>query len=216
MFSKGVVQSSKFLRMPATSRLLYYDFGMAADDDGFCEWFTVLQMSGAKEQDMQVLEANGLVKVFDKDVLVVTDWKENNLIKSDRYTPSKYLSTYSGFQVGTQVEPQVRLGEYRVVKDTEDSPVREKKIPTDLKGSETFWDLYPNKKNKPEMIAEWRKLTPEERELALADVPKKSNSTDWQKDDGKYIPMPSNYLKNKRWLDEVRTKAPIKSYGVKK
>lgn len=126
--------------MPATSRLLYYDFGMAADDDGFCEWFTVLQMSGAKEQDMQVLEANGLVKVFDKDVLVVTDWKENNLIKSDRYTPSKYLSTYSGFQVGTQVEPQVRLGKVSISntskigilpltieKITEEKPLKEKK-----------------------------------------------------------------------------------------
>ncbi len=110
MFSKGVVQSSKFLRMPATSRLLYYDFGMAADDDGYCEWFSVLQMSGAKEQDMQVLEANGFVQIFDRDVLVIRDWKENNLIKSDRYTPSKYLGKYPEFQLGTQAEPQVRLG----------------------------------------------------------------------------------------------------------
>ena len=34
MFSKSVIGSARFLRMPASSRLLYYDLGMQADDDG--------------------------------------------------------------------------------------------------------------------------------------------------------------------------------------
>ena len=34
MFAKSVINSARFLMMPASSRLLYYDFGMSADDDG--------------------------------------------------------------------------------------------------------------------------------------------------------------------------------------
>ena len=37
MFAKAVINSARFLRMPATARLLYYDLGMAADDDGVVE-----------------------------------------------------------------------------------------------------------------------------------------------------------------------------------
>jgi hypothetical protein len=94
MFSKTITQSSSFLMMPPTSRLLYYDLGMSADDDGFCEHYTVMKMTDAKPDDLKVLQAKGFVKVFDERVLVVLDWKENNYIQKDRYTPSKYLEVY--------------------------------------------------------------------------------------------------------------------------
>lgn len=116
MFSKTIVQSSKFLRMPDTSRLLYYDLGMACDDDGFCEWFPVLQMTGAKEQDLQVIQANGFAKILDNEVVLVTDWKENNQIRLDRYQPSKHLVTYKdiiGVPNGNQRLTEVRSGEER-------------------------------------------------------------------------------------------------------
>lgn len=100
--------------MPATSRLLYYDLGMNADDDGFAEWFTIVRMTGAAEQDLKILQANGLVHIFDENVLVVRDWKENNYIPKDRYTPSKYLSIYraelDGIQPVYKLDTQVRLG----------------------------------------------------------------------------------------------------------
>ena len=94
MFSKSITNSSKFLKMPVSSRLLYYDLGMNADDDGFVEHFMVLRMTGATQQDLGVLELNGLVKVFDDNVLWIKDWKENNYIQKDRYQPSKYLQVY--------------------------------------------------------------------------------------------------------------------------
>lgn len=95
MFSKTITNSSKFLRMPATCRLLYYDLGMNADDDGYVEWFGVLSMTRAAEQDLQVLKANGFVHIFDERVLIIKDWKENNYIQKDRYSPSKYLNVYT-------------------------------------------------------------------------------------------------------------------------
>lgn len=95
MFSKDITNSSLFLKMPVSSRLLYYDLGMNADDDGFVEHYMVLKMTGATQQDLGVLELNGLVKVFDDNVLWIKDWKINNSIQKDRYTASKYLSYYN-------------------------------------------------------------------------------------------------------------------------
>jgi len=67
---------------------------MNADDDGFCEHFTVMRMTESKPDDLKILQAKGFVFVFDDMVLVIIDWKENNYLRSDRYTPSKYMEIY--------------------------------------------------------------------------------------------------------------------------
>lgn len=93
MFSKTLVNSARFLRMPPTSRLLYYDLGMAADDDGIVEAFTVMRTTGATEDDLRVLTARGFVRILNDDLVsYILDWKQNNQIRSDRYKPSVYSS----------------------------------------------------------------------------------------------------------------------------
>ena len=114
MFNKSITNSSAFLKMPSSSRLLYYDLGMNADDDGYVEHFMVLRMTGATQQDLGVLELNGLVKIFDENVLWIKDWKENNYIRNDRYTPSKYLSVYSVDTIGI---PEVSTGKVSIELD---------------------------------------------------------------------------------------------------
>ena len=123
MFSKSVVNSARFLRMPASSRLLYYDLGMHADDDGVVEAFSVMRLTGAVEDDLRVLVSKGFVRVLNDDLVTwIVDWKQNNLIKSDRYRPSVYADLLvrisDGTQTeptrnpsGTQTEPQVSIGE---------------------------------------------------------------------------------------------------------
>ena len=120
MFSKTITNSSKFLKMPMTSRLLYYDLGMNADDDGFVEHFMVLKMTGATEQDLGVLELNGLIKILDENVLWISDWKENNYIQKDRYTPSNYLQIYDLDTICIQngYTGKDRLGKDRKEKDS--------------------------------------------------------------------------------------------------
>lgn len=107
--------------MPPTSRLLYYDLGMNADDDGYAEWFTTVRMSGSTEQDLRVLEANGFVRIFDDNVLVILDWQENNYIQKDRYKKGVYIDKYKDFvaldtqciQNVNKMDTQVRLGKVR-------------------------------------------------------------------------------------------------------
>ena len=128
MFAKAVINSARFLRMPPTSRLLYYDLGMAADDDGIVEAFTVMRTTGATEDDLRVLAAKGFITVLNDDLVsFINDWKRNNLIKKDRYHESIYahllVQVQDGTQVepewnpdGTQAEPEVRLGKVRLGK----------------------------------------------------------------------------------------------------
>ena len=96
MFARSVTGSGRFLRMSAQARLLYYDLGMEADDDGFAEGFARLAATGSKEEHLFELEQRGFITIPDRENLVVhiTDWEVNNQIRKDRYTPSVYRSVY--------------------------------------------------------------------------------------------------------------------------
>lgn len=143
MFAKSVIGSARFLRMPASSRLLYYDLGMQADDDGVVEAFAVMRTTGATEDDLRVLCSKGFVTVLNEDLVTyITDWKRNNLIKNDRYHPSIYADLLVKIgdgaeleptwnQNGTQLEPEVRLGKDSIGKCREraDKPPRSRFVP---------------------------------------------------------------------------------------
>jgi len=112
MFAKSVTNSARFLRMPQTSRLLYYDLGMAADDDGIVEAFTVIRTTGAAEDDLRVLATRGFVTVLNDDLVsYITDWSTNNQLRKDRYHPSIYTELLvrlgDGNQMATNGEPMV-------------------------------------------------------------------------------------------------------------
>lgn len=59
MFANAIVGSARFLRMGQSARLLYYDLGMRADDDGIVEAFTVMRETSASEDDLKLLAAKG-------------------------------------------------------------------------------------------------------------------------------------------------------------
>ena len=102
MFAKTVTQAARFLMMPASARLLYYDLGMAADDDGAAEAFAVLRLTGASMEDLNTLVSKGYVKILnDELVSYICDWKRNNYIQGDRYRQSVYrdLLTKAGIKV---------------------------------------------------------------------------------------------------------------------
>lgn len=105
MFAKSVINSARFLRMPQTSRLLYYDLGMAADDDGVVEAFTVIRTTGAAEDDLRVLATRGFITVLNDDLVsYITDWSRNNYIQKDRYHPSIYNKLLVKLGDGNQAE----------------------------------------------------------------------------------------------------------------
>ena len=128
MFAKSIINSGKFLKMPPTSRLLYYDLGMAADDDGVVEAYSVMTQTKATEDDLRVLVAKGYVRILNEDLVsLICDWQTNNTIRSDRYHPSIYAEliqqptdnqlTTNWQPSDNQMETEVRLGKDRLGKD---------------------------------------------------------------------------------------------------
>lgn len=104
MFSIKIIDSAKFLKMPSSSRLLYYDLCMRADDDGVVEGFNVLRMTGATEDDLKILVAKEFIKVLNEDLVAyVTDWKEHNKIRADRKVDSIYKDLL------LQILPDIKL-----------------------------------------------------------------------------------------------------------
>ncbi len=91
MFSLNVVDTDKFLEMPVSARLLYYELGMRADDDGFVDnWKKILLFTGLKEDDMKLLIAKSFIIPFESGVIVIRHWRMNNYLQNDRTKPTLY------------------------------------------------------------------------------------------------------------------------------
>lgn len=87
MFNLSVVDTDEFLMMPSTARLLYYDLGMRADDDGFVDdWRKILLFTKATEDDMKILVAKSYVIPFESGIIVIRHWRLNNYLQKDRTT----------------------------------------------------------------------------------------------------------------------------------
>ncbi len=59
MISLSVIDTDKFIDMPASTRLLYYDLSMRADDDGFVSSPNkIARMVGCSIEDLDKLIEN--------------------------------------------------------------------------------------------------------------------------------------------------------------
>lgn len=121
MFSLDIVDTDEFQDMPISSRYLYYELGMRADDDGFMKSpKRLLRTIGCTDDDLMLLVAKGFIIKFLSGVIVITDWRINNTLKGDRYHPSicpeksqlymlpskRYCLKESWNQDGTKLVPQ--------------------------------------------------------------------------------------------------------------
>lgn len=227
MFSKTIIDSGRFLRMPPTSRLLYYDLGMAADDDGIVEAFSVLRTTGAAEDDLKVLAAKKFITVLNDDLVsYINDWHENNYIRPDRYTPTAHSellvkvessmpdSVADGNQMSTvgipddnHCRPQVRLGKDRIGKAKKETISDER--------FDLFWKAYPRHVAKQNAIRAFAKLNPSEDlfQTILKDIEARKETDAWSKEGGQFIPHPATYLNGRRWEDEMPKPTPSVNTG---
>ena len=128
MFSLSIVDTDRFLEMPSSTQALYFHLGMRADDDGFVAApKSIAAICGCSVDDIRLLAMKGFVQAFETGVLVIIDWKENNKIRKDRYTPTKFThekmlldgnqnGNQSDTQTATEWLPQDRLGKDRIGK----------------------------------------------------------------------------------------------------
>lgn len=149
MFSLHVVDTDKFMDMSTSAQALYFHLGMHGDDDGFVSSpRKIARAAGCNDDDMRLLAAKGFIIPMDSGVVIITDWKLNNTIKSDRYSPTIYqkersmLHTDSSgrycigaesepdcIQNGSNAEPQIRLGKNSIDKSSIDKGSKADKPP---------------------------------------------------------------------------------------
>jgi len=78
---------------------------------------------------------------------------------------------------------------------------------------ESFWEEYPNKKDKKKSLILWNKLKPSKEtiEKIMSSLKQQKKSKQWKEDNGKFIPHPSTWLNGERWTDVVKTKSALTS-----
>ena len=135
MFNKQITRSDAFLDMPRSTRLLYYDLNLDADDDGFVDKYkSIMRLTGASEDDLKLLIAKSFIIPFETGVIVIKHWRMNNLIRSDRYKPTVYQEeksqlqlkdncsytkkTINGIPSDNQMTPQYSIGKNSIVKES--------------------------------------------------------------------------------------------------
>ena len=109
MFSKRIVESARFLKMPPSTQNLYFHLGLNADDDGVVEGYNVMMQTGATEDDLKLLVAKGFVTVLNDDLVTyINDWRENNRIRADRKVDSIYKNLLVKMIPDIELQPSRR------------------------------------------------------------------------------------------------------------
>ena len=77
---------------------------------------------------------------------------------------------------------------------------------------EEFWQSYPKKVGKGQAQKTWDKLKIKVIDEILASLKWQRVCEQWQKDGGQFIPNPSTYLSQQRWLDEQPMPTKVIAY----
>ena len=70
---------------------------------------------------------------------------------------------------------------------------------------EEFWNSYPRKTAKANAWKVWQRIKLEEVDAILKALEVHKASDQWTRDDGRFIPHPAKWLRDRRWEDEVMT-----------
>jgi len=236
MFAKTIIDSDAFIEMPTSARLLYYDLGMRADDDGFVNSpRKIMKFSGASDDDMRILSAKKFVIPFESGIVVIKHWKIHNYIRKDTYTETKYkvekaqlytdennaYSTIKPLLTSAEEEPstirgrsvdepstQVRLGKDSIVKDSIEIADKPRVVDSSF---DVFWKAYPRKIAKEDARKAYAVLMKKKDaptiERLIESIEAHKRSEAWKKDDGQFIPHPATYIRQGRYDDEIKDKA---------
>ncbi|MDH5244831.1 MAG: hypothetical protein OEW98_00145 [Betaproteobacteria bacterium] len=80
---------------------------------------------------------------------------------------------------------------------------------------EAFWRAYPRRVGKGEARKVWTRLQPTAETLAamLAAIAWQRQTDQWRRDGGQFIPHPSTWLRQERWMDEPVEALPLLTSG---
>jgi hypothetical protein len=192
LFPLLVANTDDFGRMPA---------------DAFTVKNVVLPSSPRPERDfdkaLDVIADVGLIARYDVDGSIYLQ-----VHQFDLHQPNLHKRTASRFPDGPGTSGNFRrnLTEFNLTesKRTQNpEPCPRARTADSLFAS--FWKAFPKKKAKEDAQRAWDKRRPNDELLAvmLRALERQKQSPDWQKESGRYIPLPATWLNGARWTDEV-------------
>jgi hypothetical protein len=198
----------KILELLGNSNGLHFDFSDAADWEYF-----VAKMNVPEEKLDDILRTVVRLGAIDKDLF------ESKILWVQNFVDR--LTTLWDRRIGGPPEKPVSNG-INVINDDENAQSKEKESKESKESKEKesidslterrfarFWEAYPLKINKKEAQRIWYELKPDEQlTIIIVDAVMAYKQTkQWQQEDGKYVPYPANFLRNRRWEDEVPKQA---------
>jgi len=115
-------------------------------------------------------------------------------------------STYSVVTLLKYQHYQGLINKTKAKSVQQDEPIEKPERTADF---DKWWGLYPKKQAKFMATKSWAKINPS-KELAgvmIRQLKLFKASKEWMETGGKYIPMPSTWLNQRRWEDELESKA---------
>ena len=142
--------------------------------------------------------------------------QEKSAIRVARHREKQRLMAGCNVTETLHVTLQKRLCNADVTQQNKELRTKNKDVPT-TESFDSFWAVYPNKKAKEAARKSFLKLKPNAELLAemLKAIEIQKTTPQWLKDDGQYIPMPSTWLNQKRWEDEIKTAQQHQEVGDK-
>lgn len=200
-------------RHSETNRKNYHDgkYWTYNSTRAFSEQFEYMS-SGQIERAIKTLKDHGLIEIgnYNSNLYDRTRWFS---VTEKAYSIYQIQQIHSpsvtnGFT--TNDEPIPDINQYNNQYNHVGSSIEDKcpdKYPTDKETKQSlfnqFWKAYPKKKNKAYSEQKFKKIPhiSSEFEHIMYSLEKFKKTKDWIKDDGQYIPDPSTWLNQKRWLD---------------
>jgi hypothetical protein len=185
------------------------DFGRM-QADAFTVKNVVLPSSPRPERDfdkaLDVIADVGLIARYEVDGSIYLQVHEFDL-----HQPNLHKRTSSRFPDGPGTSGNFRTN-LRELNLTESNP-EPRTVPAaqaDDPRFAVFWEAYPKKKAKADAQRAWDKRRPNDELLAemLRALEHQKRSPDWQKESGRYIPLPASWLNGARWTDRVEVVLP--------
>jgi hypothetical protein len=158
-----------------------------------------------------------------------------NHLKSTSDITVKTTNKFSIVSIANYEIYQGKLPSKIPIKSPDQSPTNPQQIPTikeckneknkdmvsPLEASfQKFWGVYPKKVAKDAALKAFKKLAPDESLLnkIVSSVESFTQTRDWQKEDGQFIPNPATWLNGRRWEDEiagnVKRDQPIPRFAI--
>ena len=165
------------------------------------------------EDVLTKLEDEGMIIRYECEgtaYLELTAWMN---YQSPRAKSSKYPGPSNE---GSIIHHQEDENECKQVQETASNDEQsQRQEPKTAERFEKFWNAYPKKvgKKAAEKAFEKAKVSESLLQTMLSSIEKAKMSSQWQKDNGQYIPNPTTWLNQGRWMDELHPSQPTAPGG---